>query len=470
MTQTIDATQAARSGQVRGMARYPSISHRFWVMFSLLVAAISVVTALGVYASASSVRQAVARQELDREATYLAGQLASDPHTPMPDTWLIRGYLQRPGQTDAVVPPDLRGLPPGYHDVRRPDDTLGTVRVSDTPHGRLYLLFNNDRPNRVVMLFGLIPVVLVVLIVYLATYLTYRGSRRALSPVVELARVVRRWNPDHPDPASLEPGKLPAATNSDVEVLVTALYNFARRLDAFVERERNFTRDASHELRTPLTVMKVAADVLVDEEGLSPFAQRSLARIRRSVRDMEALIETFLVLARESDAGLREEDFLANDMIASEVTRYRELLVGKPVELVLIEHARFALHAPPRVFAVMVGNLIRNACLYTEKGSVTVEVEAGRVRVIDTGSGMSEEDLERAFQPFYRGSRTGGRGHGIGLAIVRRIADRYGWQVTLESTLGKGTTATAHFPSAQPPDAALPAPGKDTAPDAETGS
>ncbi|MGH8117770.1 MAG: sensor histidine kinase, partial [Rhodanobacteraceae bacterium] len=128
------------------------------------------------------------------------------------------------------------------------------------------------------------------------------------------------------------------------------------------------------------------------------------------------------------------------------------------VRLILIEHARFALHAPPRVFAVLVGNLIRNACVYTERGSVTVEVDADEVHVIDTGSGMGEEDLERAFQPFYRGSRTGGKGHGIGLAIVRRISDRYGWQVTLESALGKGTAATAHFPAAQPPDAALPAP------------
>jgi signal transduction histidine kinase len=342
--------------------------------------------------------------------------------------------------------------------------------VSDTPRGRLYLLFNNDRPNRVVMLFGLIPVVLVVLIIYFATFLTYRASRKALSPVIALAAVVRRWNPDHPDPVALAPEHLPAATDSDVEVLVAALYNFANRLEAFVERERNFTRDASHELRTPLTVMKVAADVLADEEGLSPFAQRSLDRIRRSVREMEALIETFLVLARESDSGLREEDFLANDVVKAEVARYRELLGAKPVELVLVEHARFALHAPPRVFAVMVGNLIRNACLYTEHGSVTVEVETDRVRVVDTGSGMSEEDLERAFQPFYRGSRTGGKGHGIGLAIVRRIADRYAWQVMLESTPGKGTTATAHFPAARPPDALLPEyAAKHPAPDVENG-
>jgi signal transduction histidine kinase len=438
------------------MARYTSIGHRFWVMFSLLVAAISVVTALGVYAAASSSRKAIAHQELEREAIYYAQQLARDPAAPLPDTWLLRGYLQAAGAHAAAVPARLAGLAPGYHQVDQPDGTQGTVLVTDTPRGRLFLLFNNDRPNRVVMLFGLIPVVLVVLIIYLATYLTYRASRRAVSPVIELARVVRRWNPDQPDPAALAPERLPAATDSDVEVLVGALYNFANRLDAFVERERNFTRDASHELRTPLTVMKIAVDVLGDED-MSPFAKRSLARIRRAVREMEALIETFLVLARESGSGLRDEDFLANDMVDKEVVRYRELLGGKPVELRCVAHARFALHAPPRVFAVLIGNLIRNACLYTEHGSITVEVDADRVCVTDTGCGMSEEDLERAFQAFYRGSRTGDRGHGIGLANVRRIADRYGWRVALESTLGKGTRATVHFPAAQPPDAALPA-------------
>jgi len=443
------------------MARYASIGQRFWVMFSLWVAAISVVTALGVYAAANSSRQAIARQELERETQYYDQQLVRNPDAPLPDTWLLRGFRRAPGQSDAAIPQELRGLDLGYHQVRLADGTLGTVLVSDDVRGRMYLLFNNDRPNNVVMLFGLIPVVLVVLIIYFATWLTYRASRKALSPVIALAKVVRRWNPDHPEPESLAPSNLPAASDSDVEVLVTALYNFANRLEAFVERERNFTRDASHELRTPLTVMKIAVDVLADED-MSPFAQRSLARIRRSVREMEALIETFLVLARESDTGLRDEDFLANDVVSAEVARYRELLAGKPVQLELVEHARFALHAPPRVFAVMIGNLIRNACLYTERGSVTIEVEANSVRVVDTGSGMSEEDLERAFQAFYRGSRTGGTGHGIGLAIVRRIADRYGWQVDLESALGRGTVAIAQFPAAQPPDAALPGPPEPT--------
>ncbi|MEO6968455.1 MAG: HAMP domain-containing sensor histidine kinase [Rhodanobacteraceae bacterium] len=276
------------------------------------------------------------------------------------------------------------------------------------------------------------------------------------SPIMKLAAALRQWNPNQPDIAALEPARLGLTADSDAEVLAQSLHNFATRLDAFVERERNFTRDASHELRSPLTIIKVATEVLVDDESLSTFARRSLTRIQRSVREMEALIESFLILARESDTGLPEEDFLANDVVREQVERFRDLIEDKPIELKLEERARFALHAPPRVFAVVIGNLIRNACLYTERGVICVIVEEACVSVSDTGCGMDAEDLERAFQPFYRGSRTGDQGHGIGLAIVRRIADRFDWPVELDSTRGHGTVARVRLPAAMPVDKALP--------------
>ncbi|MGH8211974.1 MAG: sensor histidine kinase [Rhodanobacteraceae bacterium] len=274
--------------------------------------------------------------------------------------------------------------------------------------------------------------------------------RRVPSPVVALAKAMREWDPAHPDALALD---RVATGDSDVATLAHAFRNLALRLHAFVERERNFTRDASHELRTPLTIIKIAADVLADEADLDPFAQRSLTRIRRSVREIEALIETFLVLARESDTGLPEEDFLVNDVVREEVERYRDLLGGKAVELKLEEAARFALHAPPRVCAVVVGNLIRNACMDTERGTILVRIEPGGVRVVDTGPGMDIAALHQAFQPFQYGGRGG---HGIGMTIVRRIADRFGWPVELDSAAGQGTTAFLRFPAAMPVDQALP--------------
>ena len=99
------------------------------------------------------------------------------------------------------------------------------------------------------------------------------------------------------------------------------MHDYASRINNFVERERNFTRDASHELRTPLTVIRVAGDMMGGDDGMSPLSKKSLTRIKQAGRDMEALIESFLILAREGDTGLPDEEFSVSDVIADEVIK-----------------------------------------------------------------------------------------------------------------------------------------------------
>jgi signal transduction histidine kinase len=113
------------------------------------------------------------------------------------------------------------------------------------------------------------------------------------------------------------------------------------------------------------------------------------------------------------------------------------------------ERARLALYSSPRAFSVLVGNLIRNACQYTERGRVTVIVETDRVVVRDTGVGFGEEERKRAFVSFFRGGQGRGGGHGIGLTIVKRLADRFGWEVALSSEPGVGTEVSVVFPDTQ---------------------
>ena len=129
-------------------------------------------------------------------------------------------------------------------------------------------------------MFGMALCGVIIVIVYLTTWMTYRASRRALSPVIALANAVRDWDPKHPDLDALLPENLPVRADGDVESLAYALHGFATRLEEFVERERAFTRDASHELRTPLTVIKASADMLLDED-VPPFTQRTAQRILR---------------------------------------------------------------------------------------------------------------------------------------------------------------------------------------------
>jgi signal transduction histidine kinase len=95
----------------------------------------------------------------------------------------------------------------------------------------------------------------------------------------------------------------------------------------------------------------------------------------------------------------------------------------------------------------MVSNLLSNAVRFTEQGRVEVVLEADRIEVRDTGVGMNQETLEKAFDPFYREDRERGDGMGIGLSVVRRLGERMGWPVELQSSPGAGTVATIRLRS-----------------------
>ncbi|MBL8299729.1 MAG: HAMP domain-containing histidine kinase [Rhodanobacteraceae bacterium] len=425
------------------------IRRKIWAVFTLQLAAISCATLMGGFAAGIVLEDWLIRHVLKDEAHYLTQRLRLQPVVELLDTRTMRAYLDPAGEPGNALPADLQALNPGYHYLNRHGrDEL--VYIVDDRAGRLALTFNRGRVHEFTLVFALVLLTLILLIIYLITWLTYRASRRAVTPIVALARAVRDWDPKKPDLGVLDLAKLPASADRDAEALAGALHAFALRIEEFVERERNFTRDASHELRSPLTVIKVASDVLDDEEQLTPFARRSVGRIRAAARDMEALIEAFLILARESDLGLPEEDFLIDEVVDDEMERVRPLLDNKPVQLHLQREGSFRLHASPRVLSVMLGNLLRNACQFTEHGRILVTVGGDFVRVEDTGVGIRVGDLEKIFTPFFRPDRSPRGGHGVGLSIVKRLSDRFNWPLQLDSVLGAGTVATLRFPGAVP--------------------
>lgn len=432
------------------MSAKSGLRRKIWVAFILQGAAISFAAVLGVYGASAILKHVLIQRALQEEAAHFWQRRRADPHAEVPDTYNMTGYLRQPGVDAARLPVELRPLAPGFHSL--PKAHGGSLVLVDRQRSgeQLYLLFKQGQVDSLAFWFGMAPLALVLVVIYAIAWSTYRSSRRAVSPVIWLANQVRHWNPKCPDASRLDADNLPADMEGETLVLASSLHDFACRIEQFVERERDFTRDASHELRTPLAVIRVAGDMIESDPQLSVQSRRALVRIQRSGRDMEALIEAFLILAREGDTGLPDVEFAVSEVIGEEVAKARHLLGNKPVELVLEQSCDFRLHAPPRVLSVLVCNLLRNACHYTEQGRITLAVRPGGIEIRDTGIGIHQDEVTKVFTPFYRAGERKGEGQGIGLSIVQRLSERYGWSVTLESELGRGTRVTVRFPTASP--------------------
>jgi signal transduction histidine kinase len=220
------------------------------------------------------------------------------------------------------------------------------------------------------------------------------------------------------------------------------------RVDQLIERERNFTREASHELRSPLTVIRMATDNLL-ARPLDDGARTMVEKIRAAAQDMVELTEALLLLAREHEGVLASESVNVNEVLRQELARCRMIYGAKPLEFRLDEVVALEIDAAPRLLAIVLGNLLRNACAYTDAGMIIITVTAGRVSISDSGIGMSKEHLGRVFTPYFRVSQARGSGHGIGLTLVKRISDRCGWVVDINSEPSRGTQVEVSLPGAR---------------------
>ena len=276
----------------------------------------SLVIVAGAWVLVLFARDELVKQTLRDNAGYYWTQRVADPARAPPDGVALHGYVVTDGGSAASLPENLRGLPPGLHEL---DDQ--TVLVEQRGDARLFLTYPHARATLLSLEVVVLPILLALLALAASAWFTYRMAKRMVSPLHWLAREVRRWDPMDPATGALAPDRLPPDAGMETRLLAGALQRMGDRMRAFVRRERDFTRDASHELRTPLTVIRVASDLLRSDPDLPERAKRSLARIQRAGRDMESVIEAFLVLAREHNVEPAREDFDVRDVVEEEVQR-----------------------------------------------------------------------------------------------------------------------------------------------------
>lgn len=226
------------------------------------------------------------------------------------------------------------------------------------------------------------------------------------------------------------------------------------RLEHALHSQRDLLADVSHQLRTPLTVMRghlemLNAEVLDQEVGAQPEdVAETVALVLDELDHMALLVDRLLLLggALEPDfiapAPVELRTFLADVFDAARVLAPRDWGLGLVPEIVvLVDQVKLR-------GALL--NLLDNAVKATGPGDrIGVDAELADelvLRVTDTGRGISEEQRERVFERFVRGSAGGQRGSGLGLAIVRAVVEAHGGRVLLQSWPGQGTSIELHFP------------------------
>jgi signal transduction histidine kinase len=424
------------------MSLHPSLRLRVALAFAGLGAALSLLLSLGIWFAAHDVSQRLMDQTLKAELEDYMARRARNPDSLPPDTATLRGYLARAGTAPDDVPVPVRALPPGQHEI-----TLWNipyrVAIAERDGDRYIILFNEERQKRREQRFLGYLIAGAALMTLLAAIGGLWLARRVIAPVTELAHAVGQAGPGSPPRLPALP---PAGVAGDeIDELARAFDRYVQRLAAFVERERAFAADASHELRTPLAAIRGAAEVLADDPRLTTDQASRVARIERAAGEMAELIAALLLLAREGDAPT-DESCDAARIAADCVERYRELATtrGSTIEIETPATA-IELRAPPALFAIVVANLVHNAVAHTRDGRIAVELDARAVTVRDSGSGIRDEELGRVFERYYRGADS--QGSGIGLSLVKRICDRLGWQIELQSHIVTGTTVTLRFAS-----------------------
>jgi signal transduction histidine kinase len=216
---------------------------------------------LGVYAAALVVERVLVQEALNGEAEHFwSYRTTAASHCPTPttcaDSWPARAIIRACRSGCAIF---RTGLSPG----RRGTGFATGVHVSDRGADRLYLVFDEVQVSSLAFYFGIAPLTAVLLLIYILTWAGYLMSRRAVSTVVSWPRrcaittsIPVKFEKFSPE----DPSAIPA--DSEVVTLVNAFNQFIDRLESFIQRERNFTRNASHELRTPLAVVKANLELL----------------------------------------------------------------------------------------------------------------------------------------------------------------------------------------------------------------
>ncbi len=352
------------------------------------------------------------------------------PPPPMEEEKLPTGTVQF--RNDTMRGTEVR-VAYAYVDLRRirgsrtapKEPYIALIQVAETLDKRAHLA------NEIIK--GVILPQFIILPIALA--LVWFALSRGLSPLAELQKRIRARRPD--DLSPIESGQVP----EEISPLVRSLNDMLDRLSQSIEMQKRFIADAAHQMKTPLAGMRMQSELALRETNQDEI-HRSLEQLSKSSETATRLVNQLLALARAENLTPEAKPFIplelselardvVHDWVQSSFTQRIDLGFEQP------GHPVMAI-GNPVMLRELLSNLIDNALRYTPPGgSVTVRVRASVMdeqailEVEDTGPGIPPTERLHVFERFYRILGSNVEGSGLGLSIVREIAQQHGASVDI---------------------------------------
>lgn len=284
------------------------------------------------------------------------------------------------------------------------------------------------------------------LLLPVALWLLWKLIGVALRPLDDVTAQVRRQ-----DIRRLRPVDV-AGVPREIEPLVDALNRMIADLDAAYARERRFVSDASHELRNPLASLLINVDNAL-EESRDPGAVEALQSMKTSIKRLAHLVSQLLELSHcENPLSARTLQSVDLCRVCRRVIDSFELRAREAgVEFSLrIENENCQVRGDEALLTSLVSNLVDNAVKYAGRGSrvrlqCVCDAYGWQVLVEDSGAGLDAAQREKVLERFYRAGDNGSAGAGLGLSIVKTIADLHGARVELDESALGGLKVTVIF-------------------------
>ncbi|MBF0434221.1 MAG: HAMP domain-containing histidine kinase [Magnetococcales bacterium] len=422
-----------------------SLRTRVALTFAWFGALGSLLLAVGVFLGAHDVSRRLMDETLRAEMDDYTARRGRNPASLPPATVSLLGFVDTQQKTGAV-PETISILDPGperksFYDIVY-NNTNYRVLVNRLGQDTYYLLFNKERQRAREERFFFYLLCSLLLVTSLASVAGWWLAGRVTAPIIDLAHKVASSDPEDPLPI-LDPKR----QGDEVTLMAQAFDRYIGRLRAFGERERAFISYANHEFRTPLAVIRSCTELLLADQTLNERQRRRVDRIDRAAWEMSSMSEALLHLAREENARPTRQTLCDMKQLVMEVVEnYSRLTRDRTIDVETHCHAAPQLAVERSLAMVVVSNLIRNAITHSQGNRVQIVLAENHLEVSDRGPGIAKEEIPLIFQHYYRGSTSSG--HGIGLSLVKRICDVYGWNVKIESGFGEGTTVYLTFHAA----------------------